>query len=45
MKREAVIENGVARLTPYGEVFVREALKEVEEWLGKVFPQLSSIRT
>ncbi|MEM0467984.1 MAG: hypothetical protein QW325_06470 [Nitrososphaerota archaeon] len=45
VKREAVIENGVARLTPYGEVFVREALKEVEEWLGKVFPQLSSIRT
>ncbi|WP_333639145.1 hypothetical protein [Pyrobaculum aerophilum] len=38
LKREVAIENGVTRLTPYGELFVREGLREVEEWLGKVFP-------
>lgn len=45
VRREVVIENGVAKLTKYGEVFVREALGEVEEWLGKVFPQLRGAET
>ncbi|RFA95815.1 hypothetical protein [Pyrobaculum aerophilum] len=45
LKREIVIEGDVARLTPYGEVLVREALGEVEEWLGKVFPQLKGAET
>ena len=45
LKREITVEGGVAKLTKYGKVFVREALGEVEEWLGKVFPQLRGVKT
>ena len=45
LKREITVEGGVAKLTKYGELFVREGLREVEEWLGKVFPQLRGVKT